>query len=145
MTEPSTSGVVDRFDGTNFHIWKVRMEMYLTEKDVWKLVDGSEARPTSNPTDWDKRDGKARACILLHLKDTQLLLVNNLKTSKEMWDGLCGMFETKHATSKVFLSQKLYTMKMSKEESVTDHLNNFKSIIERLATIGVVFLMKTVL
>jgi len=66
-----------------------------------------------------------------------VLLVNSLKTSKEVWNGLCGMFETKHATTKVFLNQKLYSMKISEEESIVDHLNNFKSIIERLATVGV--------
>lgn len=138
-SEFSESRLVDKFDGTNFHLWKVRMQMYLLDKDLWRIVDGSETRPTTiaEQPDWDKRDGKARANILLHLKDSQLLLVNSLKTSKEMWDGLCNMFETKHATTKMYLNQKIYSMKMSEEDSVADHVNNFKSMIEQLATAGV--------
>jgi hypothetical protein len=96
------SRLVDKFDGTNFHVWKVRMQMYLLDKDLWKIVDGFEMRPimTQLKIDWDKKNGKAKANILLHLKHCQPLLINDLKTSKEMWDGLCGMFETKHATTK---------------------------------------------
>jgi hypothetical protein len=38
--------------------------------------------------------------IIFHLKDWQLLLVNDLKTSEKMWGGICSMFENKHATTK---------------------------------------------
>jgi len=58
--------LVDKFDGTNFHLWKIRMQMYLLDKDLWKIVDGSKTRPTTtdNQPYWGKRDGKTRANIL---------------------------------------------------------------------------------
>lgn len=78
-------------------------------KDLWKIVDDSKTIPIAPQlqVDWDKRDGKARANILLHLKDFQLVLINDLKTSEEMWDGLCSMFETKHVITKKKLKRKL--------------------------------------
>jgi len=35
-----------KFDGTNFHTWKVQMKMVLN-KDVWNVVDGSELKPST--------------------------------------------------------------------------------------------------
>ncbi len=60
---------------------------------MWRIVIGSKTRLVTPQlqVDWDKRDGKARANILFHLKDFQLFLINDLKTSKEMWDGLCSI------------------------------------------------------
>jgi hypothetical protein len=45
-----------------------------------------------------------------------------LKTSKKKWDGLCGMFETKHDATKMFFK------KLQHED--VEHVNNFKSMVE---------------
>ena len=31
---------VDRFNGQNFQLWKMQMEDYLYQKDLWKLLEG---------------------------------------------------------------------------------------------------------
>ena len=31
---------VDRFNGQNFQLWKMKMEDYLYQKDLWKLLEG---------------------------------------------------------------------------------------------------------
>jgi hypothetical protein len=92
---------------------------------LWKTVDGYKTKPITLQlqVDWDKRDGKARADILLHLKDFQFFFINDLKTSKEMWDGLCSMFETKQLSQKYSL-QNNYSMEMYEEDLVIEHLNN---------------------
>ncbi len=45
--------------------------MFLLNKDLWKIVDGSKIRPLTPQlqVDWDKRNDKLRANILVHLKD----------------------------------------------------------------------------
>jgi len=40
----------------------------------------------ANQTIWDIKDAKARANILLCMKNIQLVHVKLLKTSKEIWD-----------------------------------------------------------
>jgi hypothetical protein len=76
---------------------------------LWKILDGFKTILVTPQlqVDWDKKDGKARANILLHLKYFQLFLINDLKTSKEMWDGLFSMFETKHVVTRMFLKNIL--------------------------------------
>ncbi len=53
----------DRFDGSNYHTWKFRMEMILLDKDLWLVVDGTSVRPstTNGQIAWDRRDQRARA------------------------------------------------------------------------------------
>ncbi|ETV79218.1 hypothetical protein H257_07285, partial [Aphanomyces astaci] len=33
---------INKFDGTNFHLWKFKMSMILEEKDLWDVVIGNE-------------------------------------------------------------------------------------------------------
>lgn len=98
---------INQFDGMNFHTWKIRMEMVLLDKDLFGHVNGSEERPTSptNHLAWDKRDSKARANILLGLKDARLSHVNKCKTAKEVWDTLTNIYETTHAQTKMYYNR----------------------------------------
>eukprot|EP01018_Ginkgo_biloba_P012615 Gb_17531 [translate_table: standard] len=68
--------MVERFDGENFRLWKVKMNMLLLGADLWKIVNRTELRPVNGEitTKWEQRDGKVLAIILLNLKDTQLLM-----------------------------------------------------------------------
>jgi hypothetical protein len=36
----------NRFDGSNYHTWKFRMEMIFLDKDLWLVVDGTSVRPS---------------------------------------------------------------------------------------------------
>ena len=68
--------------------------MMLLDKDLSRRADGSEVRPTTptNQSTWDKKDTKARANMLLALKDAQLSHVNKCKISKEVWDMLTNIY-----------------------------------------------------
>ncbi len=39
--------VEDRFDGSNYHTWKFRMELILLDKYLWLVVDGTSVRPST--------------------------------------------------------------------------------------------------
>jgi hypothetical protein len=34
--------LVEKFNGDNFSLWKFKMEMVLSSKELWDIVDGSE-------------------------------------------------------------------------------------------------------
>jgi hypothetical protein len=52
-------------------------------------------------------------------------LVISVKTSKEMWDKLATIFETKDITSIVFATTCFYSQKMNETKSVEKHLSSF--------------------
>lgn len=38
--------VLDKFSGLNFPLWKVKIQLQLMNKNLWGIVNGSEATPT---------------------------------------------------------------------------------------------------
>ena len=45
---------VDRFNGQNFQLWKMQMEDYLYQKDLWKPLEGkTKNQETMTNKDWD--------------------------------------------------------------------------------------------
>jgi len=73
-------------------MWKVKMQMYIFDKDMWKFVDGFEiiSITLELQVDWDKRDNKAKANIFL------------MFTCYKFFNFLiffCSMFVFKHTTN----------------------------------------------
>ncbi len=51
---------VDKFDGNDFYVWKMKMQMYLLDKDMRKIFNDSLTKLVT-PTlqvDWEKTNGK---------------------------------------------------------------------------------------
>ena len=46
---------VDNFGGENFNLYKFKLEMALSTKDLWKIVEGSELAPPSTTSDEVKK------------------------------------------------------------------------------------------
>ena len=38
--DASTPSRINKFDGTNFHTWKFKMQMVLEERDLWDVTSG---------------------------------------------------------------------------------------------------------
>ena len=67
MTTIEDTTFIFKFDGTNFHLWKLKIQMILKELDLWSIIEGTEARPTvqDNPEEfstqlsaWQKKNAK---------------------------------------------------------------------------------------
>jgi hypothetical protein len=87
---------IEKFNGKNFELWKLKMEDLLVDKEQWIVVDpgtqptgtpststqATGTQPTSTPTtgmskeDWEKLDRRARSTIRLCLADSVLLNVS---------------------------------------------------------------------
>ena len=51
---------VDSFNGKNFQLWKMQMEDYLYQKDLWKSLEGKTKNQGSmSNSKWDLLDRKA--------------------------------------------------------------------------------------
>nr|TKS11699.1 hypothetical protein D5086_0000069970 [Populus alba] len=54
-------------------------------------------------------------------------------------EALSGMYEKPLANNKVHLMKKLFNLKMTKDTSITQHLNNFNTITNQLSSIKIEF------
>lgn len=91
----------------------------------------------NNQTDWDTKDNKALADIVLSMKPSQLQHIKNCNTSKQAWDKLHDVYSPKGATSKVHLTKKLLSLRMTDKEDMKDHTNKFINLCDKLAELGI--------
>jgi hypothetical protein len=128
---------IEKFNGKKFELWKLNMEDLLVDKEKWIDVDiGTQptgTQPTSTqltgtqptttkttgtpPTsiskeDWENLDRRARSTIRLYLVDLVLLNVSGESTTKELWDKLGNLYQSKSLVNKLFPQNKLYHLRM---------------------------------
>ncbi|KAG6446041.1 hypothetical protein O3G_MSEX004231 [Manduca sexta] len=125
-------------DGTNFGNWLFRVQTLMEEKECRDAVDcdsGIEGiyRKMKEDANFKRQNAKAKQIIVNSLKDKHLEYVRECGTAMEMIENLRKMFETKSTLSKLYLRQKLLTLKHKPElNNLEDHFNTFDKIIREL-------------
>jgi hypothetical protein len=128
---------INKFNGKSFELWKLNMEDLLVDKDQWIMVDPGTA-PTETPTDdWKKLDRKAKRKIQLCLSDLVLLNVSEEDTTKDLWDNLGKLYQSKSLVNKLFLRKKMYNPRMRDGELVVEHLNAFNTVVSQLVSVEI--------
>jgi hypothetical protein len=77
--------------------------MLFKDKELWNVVSRTNFKLVSNFIEREKRDMKAKTIIVMGMHDFLLQNVIGVKTSKETWDCLLKVYETKGLVSKLFL------------------------------------------
>ncbi|KAK2971084.1 hypothetical protein RJ640_022639 [Escallonia rubra] len=109
-------GKIEKFNGMNFQWWKMQVEDYLYQKDLYLPLVG-EKPEAMNASEWAILDRKALA--------TEKTIVAVMKALEKL-------YEKPSASNKVFLMKRLFNMMMSENGSVVDHLNDFNDVTNQL-------------
>ncbi|KAL6126514.1 hypothetical protein ACLB2K_074562 [Fragaria x ananassa] len=113
------------------------MEDILYYKDLHEPIKGDDAKPEgTTPTIWTKMNSKAIGHIHEWVDDNVLHHVANETSAHELWLKLKSLFEKKTTAKKIFLIKELVNIKYQGGVRVTEHLNNFQSILNQLATMS---------
>jgi hypothetical protein len=131
---------VEKFNDQNYQLWKMQMEDYLYQKDIFLPLGGKEKKPTSmKDEEWEVLDRKALGTIRLCLEASVAFNISKEKTMEDLMKELAKLYEKPSASNKVFLMKRLFNMKMSEGGSVVDHLNEFNTVTNQLSSVGVNF------
>jgi hypothetical protein len=121
---------VKKFNGQNFQLWKMKMEDYLYQKDIFLPLGRIENNSIAmKDEEWEVLDRKALGMIRLILEASIAFNISKEKTTKEMMDALAKLYEKPFTSNKVFLMKILFNRKMSEGGFVIDHLNEFNTTI----------------
>ena len=82
-------------------------------------------------------DKRERSTIRLCLADSVLLNVSGESTTKELWDNLGNLYQSKSLVSKLFLQKKLYHLRMEDGYSMIEHVNAFNTLVSQLVSINI--------
>ena len=130
----------------NYNTWKVQVRIHLIRENLYDFIDGSETEPvTETPPSssqeaelrkFRERRDKALASIVLAIDPKILYLVGDPQDPAVVWKTLEDTFQKKTFANKLRLKRKLYSLKLSKGESMQDHLRTFIKLFDELNIIG---------
>uniref|UniRef100_A0AAV1UGP5 DUF4219 domain-containing protein n=1 Tax=Peronospora matthiolae TaxID=2874970 RepID=A0AAV1UGP5_9STRA len=137
---PITTAHINRFTGTNFRMWKFKMEMVLEEQDLWYVVSGEVKLEhfvsTLDQATFKRKLRKELAIICLAMEDSQFPLVRSAENACDAWSRLEGHFEKRSLANKLFLRRRFFTTRMEEGDDVLQHINKIKTLAEQLDAVG---------
>jgi hypothetical protein len=83
-----------------------------------------------------------KSTIRLCLSDSVLLNVSEEATTKDLWDKLGKLYQSKSLVNALFLRKKLYNMRMRVGDSLEEHLNSFNTMVSHLIYVEIKILDK---
>jgi hypothetical protein len=84
----------------------------------------------------NQKDVKARRIILDGVKDHLIPHLSGKTTTRDMWEALKGLFQSKNENRKMVLREKLIDTKMTGSDTVTTYLTRIRQVRDELAAIG---------
>jgi hypothetical protein len=84
---------VEKFNGQNYQLWKMQMEDYLYQKDIFLPLSGVEKKPTAmKDEEWEILDRKALGMMRLSLAASVAFNISKEKTTKGLVDALAKLY-----------------------------------------------------
>lgn len=121
----------------NYDTWMIQVEALLVKNDTWSYVSGEKPCPESRGTTedpatraaitaWENEDRKVKSDLILAINPTELKQVRGCKTSKDVWDKLRSICDSKGPARKATLLKRLIQTKMSEGGDVKGHSPIFR-------------------
>jgi hypothetical protein len=63
--------------------------------------------------------------------------VSEEATTKDLWEKLGKLYQSKSLVDKLFLRKKLYSLRMRDGDSVAEHLNAFNTMVSQLVSVEI--------
>ena len=129
---------LEKFDGTDFGFWKMQIEDYLYQKNLYQPLSGK--KPDSmKEEEWNLLDRQALGVIRLTLTRNVAFNIAKEKTTVGLMAALSNMYEKPSAAKKVHLMRRLFNLKMAEGASVAQHLNELNTVTTQLSSVEIEF------
>lgn len=132
----------NKLDSENYANWKFKLQTLMEGNNTWVIVSGAEVKPVSPQAidaaiqDWERQENKAKMILWMTVQDNIIPHIRECKTSKETWDTVKNLYETKTTNRILYLKSKLLSNKMEENESVSDFISRIKDLKDKLGDIG---------
>nr|KYP53220.1 Retrovirus-related Pol polyprotein from transposon TNT 1-94 [Cajanus cajan] len=129
---------IDKFNGSDFKFWKKQIEDYLYQKKLYQPLSKNKPE-TISQEDWELLDWQGLGVVKLTLAKNVAYNIVNEKMTYGLIKALSNIYEKPSTSNKVFLIRQLVNTKMGEGASVTDHVNEFNSLLLRLVSVDIKF------
>ena len=136
--ESNTSRMIT-LNGSNYHVWKGKMEDLLYVKDYYLPVFASERPENKTDAEWNLLHRQVCGYIRQWVDDNVLNHVSEEKHARSLWNKLEQLYARKTGNNKLFLIKKMSSLKYQDGTPMIDHLNTFQGIINQLVGMNIKF------
>ena len=126
-------------NGSNYHIWKGKMEDLLYVKQFHLPVFASEKPEKLSEEEWTLLHRQVCGYIRQWVDDNVLNHIVGETHARTLWNKLEELYARKTGNNKMFLIKQLMALRYQDGTPLTDHLNTFQGIINQLAGMGIKF------
>lgn len=132
---------MEKFDESDFALWKTQIEYYLYQKYLYRPLLGKEKvkKTRESNEDWKILDRKAWEVIRMSLSKSVTHNILKEKTTVKLMQALKKMYKQPSGASKVHLMKKLFNLSMLEGVSFITHLSEFNTIVDQLASVAITF------
>src|SRR4051812_4678645 len=109
----NTTQSIERLNGSNYTLWKLRMRMVLTKERTWNIASGKTKAPSTPSADdenakiafddWNTKDQDALASISLAVSDSELSNIMECEHAFEAWSKLESIYQVKDVARTLYL------------------------------------------
>ena len=139
----------DKIIGTNYDMWRRKMEFLLTEHDLSTYLTTAMVAPIEGADTqaqyrrdletfeaWTKKDRRTRYIILNSMHDDLIGEFENFPTAMAMWEQLKFTFNDTSITKLRSLVLKFEMHRKDPKVSMTEHLRGMSSMVRDLNVLG---------
>lgn len=128
-------GEMFKLTAENFSYWKPMMEDHLYCKDLYEPITKAD-KPEGKPEkDWELLNRKAVAMIRKYIDQSLFEHVSTYTNAYQLWEKLESMIQKKTPQNKAHLVRRLVKSEYKDGQSMIEHLNSFKGLVNKLTKI----------
>ncbi|KAE8660874.1 hypothetical protein F3Y22_tig00116946pilonHSYRG00054 [Hibiscus syriacus] len=116
----------------NYLYWKPMMEDHLYCKDLHEPIIYKDKVEGKSDAQWELLNRKVVAMIRKYIDKTLFEHVSTYTNDYELWTKLESMIQKKMPRNKVNLVRRLVKLEYKDDQSMIEHLNNFKGLVNQL-------------
>ncbi len=125
-------GDMFKLTSENYSYWKPMMEDHLYYKDLHEPIISKDRPEGKNEKEWELLNRKAVAVIRKYIDKSLFEHVSTYTNAFELWTKLESMIQKKTPRNKASLVRRLVKMEYKDGQSMIEHLNNFKGLVNQL-------------
>jgi hypothetical protein len=98
-----------RFTGKNYSAWEFQFRLFVTRKELWGQIDGSDPEPTEPKelAKWKVKDARVMSWILGSVDPLIVLNLRAYKTAKTMWEYLLKVYHQDNSARRFQLEYEI--------------------------------------
>lgn len=143
------TATVEKYDGSNFELWKMHMMYVFQSRDLYGIVAGTETKANCTTDEqqarWERRDKHAIVAILAAIIAKYRHEVINCSTSHAMWTQLAVYYEQHSEECIVVLQEKFYSARLTEGESIATFVSTVQHTAKQLNDLNLVITERQIL